>query len=102
MDTLLDSLRRQQAQIEDKEAFADRVMERIEGVDDYIPRHYRGTPLRTYPGLTVTPLKRRWGRLAQQHDFQFSIFNFQFAARVAAGVALVCWWGFSSCYIPNR
>ena len=44
MDTLLDSLQRQQAQIEDKEAFADMVMERVEGVDDYIPRHYRGTP----------------------------------------------------------
>lgn len=80
MDTLLDSLQRQQAQIEDKEAFADRVMERIEGVEDYIPRHYRDTPLRTYLGLTATPLKR--GRLAQQN-------NFQFAARVAAGVALV-------------
>ena len=62
METLLDSLQRQQAQIEDKEAFADRVMERIEGVEDYIPRHYRGTPLRTYPGLTATPLKRGWGR----------------------------------------
>ena len=94
MDTLLDSLQRQQAQIEDKEAFADRVMERIEGVDDYIPRHYRGTPLRTYPGLTATPLKRGRGRLAQQHDFQFSIFNFQFAARVAASVALVVLVGF--------
>ena len=63
MDTLLDSLQRQQAQIEDKEAFADRVMERIEGVDDYIPRHYRGTPLRTYPGLTAPPLKRGRGWL---------------------------------------
>ena len=46
METLLDSLQRQQAQIGDKEAFADMVMERIEGVDDYIPRHYRGTPFK--------------------------------------------------------
>ena len=89
MDTLLDSLQRQQAQIEDKEAFTDRVMERIEGVDDYIPRHYRGAPLRTYPGLTATPLKRGRGRLTQQNNSQFSIFNFQFIVRVAASIALV-------------
>ena len=87
METLLDSLQRQQAQIEDQEAFTDMVMERIERVEDYIPRHYRGTTLRTYPGLTATPLKR--GRLMQQNNSQFSIFNFQFAARVAASVALV-------------
>ena len=53
MDTLLDSLQRQQAQIEDKKAFADMVMERIEGEEDYVPRHDCGTPLRTYPGLTA-------------------------------------------------
>ena len=105
METLLDSLQRQQAQIEDKEAFADMVMERIERVEDYIPRHYRGTtlrtypgltatPLRTYPGLTATPLKRGWGRLMQQNNSQFSIFNFQFATRVAASVALVVLVGF--------
>ena len=92
METLLDSLQRQQAQIEDKEAFADMVMERIERVEDYIPRHYRGTTLRTYPGLTATPLKR--GRLMQQNNSQFSIFNFQFATRVAASVALVVLVGF--------
>ena len=67
MDTLLDSLQRQQAQIEDKKAFADMVMERIEGEEDYVPRHDCGTPLRTYPGLTAnihwmfaSPLKRGW------------------------------------------
>lgn len=89
METLLDSLQRQQVQIEDKEAFADMVMERIEGVDDYIPRHYRGTPLRTYPGLTATPLKRGRGRLTRQDNSQFSFFTFQFIVRVAASVALV-------------
>ena len=77
-DTLLDSLQHQQAQIEDKEAFTDRVMGRIEGVEDYIPRHDCGTPL-----------KRGRGRLTQQNNSQFSILNFQFAARVAASVALV-------------
>ena len=92
METLLDSLQRQQAQIEDQEAFTDMVMERIERVEDYIPRHYRGTTLRTYPGLTATPLKR--GRLMQQNNSQFSIFNFQFATRVAASVALVVLVGF--------
>ena len=78
MDTLLDSLQHQQAQIEDKEAFADRVMGRIEGVENYIPRHDRGTPL-----------KRGRGRLTQQNNSQFSILNFQFALRIAASVALV-------------
>ena len=75
-DILLDSLRHQQAHIEDEKAFDDRVMGRIEGVEDYIPRHDRGTPLKS-------------GRLTQQNNSQFSIFNFQTAARVAASVALV-------------
>ena len=75
-DILLDGLRHQQAHIEDGKAFTDRVMGRIEGVEDYIPRHDRGTPLKS-------------GRLTQQNNSQFSISNFQFAARVAASVALV-------------
>ena len=76
MDTLLDSLQRQQAHIEDEKAFTDMVMGRIEGVEDYIPRHDCGTPLKR-------------GRLTQQNNSQFSIFNFQTATRVAASVALV-------------
>ena len=51
------------------------VMRRVEGVGDYMPRHYRGT------------LKR--GRLTQH-----SIFNFQFAVRIAASVALLLLVGF--------
>ena len=89
MDTLLEGLQHQQAHIEDEQAFADMVMERIEGVEDYTPRNYRGTPLRTYPGLTANihwmfapHLKRGRGRLTQQYDFQFAV-------RVAASVALV-------------
>ena len=78
MDTLLDSLQHQQAQIEDKEAFADKVMGRIERVENYIPRHDCGTPL-----------KMGRGRLTQQNNSQFSILNFQFLVRVAASVALV-------------
>ena len=46
MDTLLDSLQRQQAQIEDKEAFADRVMERM-----YAQEQERGGD--TYPATIV-------------------------------------------------
>ena len=65
-DILLDGLRHQQAHIEDEKAFDDRVMGRIEGVEDYIPRHDRGTPLKS-------------GRLTQQNNSQFSIFNFQFS-----------------------
>ena len=72
MDTLLEGLQHQQAHIEDEQAFADMVMERIEGVEDYTPRNYRGTPLRTYPGLTANihwmfapHLKRGWGWLTQ-------------------------------------
>ena len=75
-DILLDGLRHQQAHIEDEKAFTDMVMGMIEGVEDYIDRHDRGTPLKR-------------GRLTQQNNSQFSIFNFQTAARVAASVALV-------------
>ena len=89
MDTLLEGLQHQQAHIEDEQAFADMVMERIEGVEDSTPRHYRGTPLRTFSGLTANihwmfapHLKRGRGRLTQQYDFQFAV-------RVAASVALV-------------
>ena len=76
MDTLLDGLRHQQAHIEDEKAFADMVMERIEGVEDYIPRHYRGTTLKR-------------GRLTQQKNSQVSSLKSQFAVRIAASVALV-------------
>ena len=78
MDTLLDGLRHQQAHIEDEKAFADMVMGRVEEAEGFIPRHYRGTPL-----------KRGRGRLTQQNNSQFSILNFQFALRIAASVALV-------------
>ena len=74
-ETLWDSLQHQQAHIEDEKAFADMVMGRIEGAEDYIPRHDRGTPLKR-------------GRLTQ-HNSQFSILNFQFVVRIAASVALV-------------
>ena len=69
METLLESLQRQQAQIEDKEAFADMVMERIEAVES-----------------------GKWkveSSLFHQPNSQFSIFNFQFIVRVAASIALV-------------
>ena len=72
----MDGLQHQQGHFEDEQAFADMVMGRIEGVEDYIPRHYRGTPLKR-------------GRLTQQNNSQFSILNFQFAVRIAASVALV-------------
>ena len=80
MDTLLDSLQRQQAQIEDKEAFADRVMERM-----YAQKQKRGG--NTYPATIVAPLSK--GDAGAAKNSQFSILNFQFATRVAAGVALV-------------
>ena len=68
MDTLLDGLQRQQAQIEDQEAFADKVMERIEGVES-----------------------GKWKEksfLSHKPNSQFSILNSQSTARVAASVAL--------------
>lgn len=77
IDTLLDGLQHQQAHIEDEKAFADMVMERIEGGEDYIPRHDCGTSL-----------KRGRGRL-KQNNSQLSILNFQFAVRIAASVAMV-------------
>ena len=80
MDTLLDSLQRQQAQIEDKEAFADRVMERM-----YAQKQKRGG--NTYSATIVAPLSK--GDAGAANNSQFSILNFQFATRVAAGVALV-------------
>ena len=69
METLLESLQRQQAQIEDKEAFTDMVMERIEAVES-----------------------GKWkveSSLFHQPNSQFSILNSQFIVRVAASVALV-------------
>ena len=75
-DILLDGLQHQQAHIEDEKAFTDMVMGRIEGVENYIPRHDHGTPLKR-------------GRLTQQNNSQFSILNFQFLVRVAASVASV-------------
>ena len=85
MDTLLDSLQRQQAQIEDKEAFADRVMERM-----YAQKQKRGG--NTYPATIVAPLSK--GDAGAANNSQFSILNFQFATRVAASVALVVLVGF--------
>ena len=80
MDTLLDSLQRQQAQIEDKEAFADRVRERM-----YAQKQERGG--NTYPATIVAPLSK--GDAGAANNSQFSILNSQFIVRVAASVALV-------------
>ena len=74
MEKLLESLQRQQAQIEDKEAFTDMVMERIEAVES-----------------------GKWkveSSLFHQPNSQFSILNSQFIVRVAASVALVLLMGF--------
>ena len=80
METLLESLQRQQAQIEDKEAFTDMVMERM-----YAQKQEREG--NTYPATIVAPLSK--GDAGAANNSQFSIFNFQFIVRVAASIALV-------------
>jgi hypothetical protein len=73
MDTLLESLQRQQAQIDDPEAFTDRVMERM-----YAQKQERGG--NTYPATIVSPLSKGDAGAAN---------NSQFIVRAAASVALV-------------
>ena len=80
METLLEGLQHQRAQIEDQEAFTDMVMERIEA-----QRQEKGKS--TYPATIVAPISK--GDAGAANNSQFSILNSQFIVRVVASVALV-------------